>query len=236
MILRVIFVLFTWLHHLGLAQVLTVFTPCHDPTKSFQPVTITAQHQLVSTCSPSTACIKGRCSKEYSFRTFAWVSTVIPCAWDGTALSSCTVTNTEQAVTVSRTSVLSTVTSRSSNVPNPIVENKSTLFPTEKVFESKWQWWTTPYDRLGPLAIPGYNGSGLHGTTCVDTKTGSFQQSLNLTTCERHDLDSSPICARRSETWTAPASPKPEGSHALLSIQQQQSHKVPTKRPRSNIG
>lgn len=220
MILRVSFILLTWLFNLGYAKVLTVFTPCHDPTKSVQPITVTAQHQLVSTCSPSTACIRGRCSKEYTFRTFAWVSTLIPCAWDGTTSSSCTVTKTEQAVTVSRTSVLSTLTPQSPHVARTLVGDESTLSPTENVFESEWQWWTAPYDRLCPSAIPGYEGSGLCGTSCTDTKTGSFRQALNTTICERHNLDSSPTCARRSETWTTWASPNQKALLSLLSVQQ----------------
>ncbi|KAJ9496132.1 hypothetical protein LTR96_008638 [Exophiala xenobiotica] len=196
------------------AEVLAILTPCAAASKSVQPITVTAQHQLVSTCSPSTGCIRGKCTAGYKMQTFAWVSTVIPCAWDGTTFSSCTVTKTDQAVTVSRTSALSTaMPQRSSavhiNVDNPFIP----LMPSQaagKVWQAEWKWWAARYDQLGPFAIPGYEGSGLCSSDCAKQQEDTFHQRLNVTVCMKRDFNSSPVCGRYSETWIALPAPEHE--------------------------
>lgn len=200
----------------AVAEVLTILTPCAAASKSVQPITVTAQHQLVSTCSPSTGCIRGKCTAGYKMQTFAWVSTVIPCAWDGTTSSSCTVTKTDQAVTVRRTSALSTssfMPQRSSAAHMNVDNRFLPLVPSQaagKVWEAEWKWWAARYDRLGPFAMPGYEGSGLCSSACAKQQDDTFHQKLNVTVCMKRDFNSSPVCGRYSETWIALPAPQHE--------------------------
>ncbi|KIW49902.1 hypothetical protein PV05_11537 [Exophiala xenobiotica] len=150
-------------------------------------------------------------------QTFAWVSTVIPCAWDGTTSSSCTVTKTDQPVTVSRTSALSTssfMPHRSSaaahmNVDNPFIPLASS-HAVGKVWEAEWKWWAVRYDQLGPFAMPGYEGSGLCSSACAKQQDDTFHQSLNVTVCMKRNLKSSPVCGRYCEKWIALPAPERE--------------------------
>ncbi len=199
------------------AEILTILTPCAAASKSVhvQPITVTAQHQLVSTCSPSTGC--GKCTAGYTMQTFAWVSTVIPCAWDGTTSSSCTVTKTDQPVTVSRTSALSTssfMPHRSSAAAHMNVDNLfiplASSHAVGKVWEAEWKWWAVRYDQLGPFAMPGYEGSGLCSSACAKQQDDTFHQSLNVTVCMKRNLKSSPVCGRYCEKWIALPAPEHE--------------------------
>ena len=143
---------------------LTTLAPCPEapPELSIKPITVTTQLQAVSTCSPSSHCVKGRCLTSYLFETYAYISTVIPYAWNGTTVQSTTVTRTDQLVVVS--------------------EAHTTLFQTHSTAAAgHWKYFGFPnyghgrqqkqeseiltkravasFQDIGPFAIPGWAGS-----------------------------------------------------------------------------
>merc|ERR1712169_88100 len=91
------------------ADVLATFTPCPECPQSIMPapITITAQYQPVSTCTPTTTCsavemssasttyTTSQCQVQPSCTTYDWVSTTIP--YLGGA-SSTLITGTDQVV------------------------------------------------------------------------------------------------------------------------------------------
>lgn len=78
---------------------LTTIEPCPQAPTSSQPapITVTAQYQTVSTCQPTV--VNGTTS--YPYATTTYLSTTIPCAWDGTTSSSTLVTDKAQNITIS---------------------------------------------------------------------------------------------------------------------------------------
>src|SRR5665213_1081217 len=79
------------------ADVLATVTPCPTgiswPTNIYvPPITVTSQYQPISTCVPTSHCSFGSCTTEYPFSTTLYLSTTIPCAFDGTSSSSTIVT------------------------------------------------------------------------------------------------------------------------------------------------
>lgn len=208
--------------------------PGADPTVA--ACTVTAQHQPISTCSPvSTTCSTlsasstwggwestspstssslpfttptpvTTCSTAYSYSTWAWVSTVIPCAWDGKSISSCTVTSTQQvvpceiSVTTSTSStpthtdyVTHTYTITPTGTPTgtettlPLITSTSvsTIIDYSTSYQTISKMWDAPYNMLGPNAIPGYPGNDLyHDDSSVDGETAQF---YNVTQCEAWD-------------------------------------------------
>lgn len=92
------FVVVICLLALAIAEPLTTFLPCPAATRTLSPITITSQHQTVSTCTPTTACFRGACHTSLRFHSYPWVSTEIPCAFDGEALSTTMVTSVDEMV------------------------------------------------------------------------------------------------------------------------------------------
>lgn len=153
---------------------------CHHPasdlaqtvTKQYQPVT-TCQAAAVTACAAYTSGVPQSCTTydvPTSCSTYAYVSTVIP-AHDG---QSCTVTETAQPVTVCSTR--STITHSSTSYspaaptahrysPGPFALNNVTAH-VRVWYELYEKTCEVPYNQLGPIAIPGYGGSGLCGRAC----------------------------------------------------------------------
>ena len=155
----------------ALAGSLTTITPCVGCPSSVSqpPITVSAQYQTVSTCAPTSACARGGlCQTSYPYETFAYVSTVIPCAG-----GSATITKTDQPVTVSR--YRTTVTSFSTPA------GRRHAKPTP-VYSTIGQDYVLPYNKVGPLAIPGYGGSGLC-TDCGEDASGARRQPVAVTEC-----------------------------------------------------
>lgn len=143
---------------------LTVLSPCPAAPRErgAKPITVTTPLQAVSTCSPTSICVRGRCSTSYLFETYAYISTAIPCAWNGTTSRSTRVTRTDQLIIVS--------------------EHFTTLFESSSATRSGyWKYLWIPkfghdrqqkgeteiltkravaeYKDIGPFAIPGWDGS-----------------------------------------------------------------------------
>lgn len=180
------------------ADALCTITPCANcpPEHSPPPITVTSQYQPVSTCKPTSFCIKGHCETQYPWETYQYVSTVIP-VWKGTQAEQCTVTQTEQLVTVSewRTTSTEWVT------PTPKWPHEAPPAPTP-VYHTKAREYCGQYSKLGPLAIPGWGGSELC-ESCFEH--GSPWQELTVTECEW--TPSEIECFEFTETWVAPSAP-----------------------------
>ncbi|KAH8752694.1 hypothetical protein F5882DRAFT_524453 [Hyaloscypha sp. PMI_1271] len=177
--------------------------PCPSCPSSVAPtaITVTAQYQTVSTCTPYTTTVPNSVygsalnKVEASCSAYPWVSTVIPCAGG----SSTTVTKTEQAVKIGYSSTVLTseypcaTTAPSYNGTGYGYSNSSCTSTklTTMVVDV-----TCPYKDLGPLAIPGYPGSGLC-TTCAEDKNGTKSQVVNVVKC----MDKS--CSTYPETWVS---------------------------------
>merc|ERR1711969_162650 len=134
-------VLWTWalsglLITTAAADVLATFTPCPECPQSVMPapITITAQYQPVSTCTPTTTCsavemssasityTTSQCQVQPSCTTYDWVSTTIP--YLGGA-SSTVITGTDQVVELARVSTVFTTYSPCATAA-PTISNGTT--------------------------------------------------------------------------------------------------------------
>ncbi|KAI1625615.1 hypothetical protein EDD37DRAFT_663993 [Exophiala viscosa] len=163
------------------ADVLTTIEPCPSATGlSIAPITVTSQYQAVSTCQPTSACVKGKCSTAYDFTTYPYVSTVVPYAWNGTTTQSTTVTDVSQPVRVSEhLSTLTQVTAA------PTLDKRWGFGWGEKevveyvtVYETVTRRAMAPFMECGPLPIPGWEGSGL-----CESCESSGSQLLDVVEC-----------------------------------------------------
>ncbi|KIV95726.1 hypothetical protein PV10_03345 [Exophiala mesophila] len=183
---------------LASGKVLTVIDPCPQVTTSHRLSTITAQHQVISTCAPTTACFFRKCSTIYPPVPTTWVSTTIPCDYDGNKHSSTLVTKITQPVTCSASSSsLTKVTSVPVTVNNKVFTKTITLEMTAR------KEWSAKYENLGPLAMPGYPGSGL----CKDctAKDGSIIQVFNVKECRSNAKSTECILYDETRVLPAPA-------------------------------
>ncbi|KAJ9639714.1 uncharacterized protein PV06_10815 [Exophiala oligosperma] len=200
---------------------ITTITPCPEAKDSiFPPITVTSQYQDVYTCQPRSLCIKQRCSTIFDLKAYPYVSTVIPCAWDGTTASTTTITRLDQPVRVSEhvETLTKTITATvfpsetggqwevwedwhtahmwSKEAPKPTVT-------TTSLYETVTRRAVAPYEDIGPLAVPGWNGSELC-EECVNSKDGSRSQLLDVIEC-RFGVDRAGepfhTCSEWAETW-----------------------------------
>lgn len=182
---------------------LATIYPCPSCPSSAAPpaITVTAQYQPVSTCAPHTISATSYGSELYKVEpscsaAYPWISTIIPCAKG----SSTTITKVDQTVEVSYVStVLTSEISYTTAAPayngtgygySNVTTYTSTKLTTMVVDIN------CPYNELGPMAIPGYGGSGLC-TTCAEDKDGSKSQAVTVTKC----LDK--VCSTYAETWVS---------------------------------
>jgi len=135
----------------------TTITPSGS---SYGPVTVTSQYQTVPTYISSAS----------SYSDYVYVSTVVTDA-DG---KKCTVTQTEDPVTVYHTKSTKTHTTTYSPAPSahyPYNKNGTAYLPTTKTWEELCETVVeVPYKELGPHALPGYPGSGLCGKNCYGSE------------------------------------------------------------------
>ncbi|EXJ68600.1 uncharacterized protein A1O5_08394 [Cladophialophora psammophila CBS 110553] len=181
----------------AIAGPLTTINPCPNATSiSATPITVTMQHQTVSTCSTTSTCFRGSCIARYSMETFAYVNTIIPAAWDGTSAITTTVTSTGQTVTVSR--FHSTITKFATPTSAVVKNGTTSRAAPQPVYLTIAKDFMVPYNKIGPLAIPGYGGSGLC-QGCNVQQDGSRSQVVNVIEC-RSGLDRAK-CMAYAETW-----------------------------------
>ena len=181
-------------------------TPCPSPTTGTTPaaITVTRQHQPVSTCIPqSEVCIKNKCWTPYSYSTYDFVSTVIPCPF---ALLSpiTTVTKTEQSVLVSRSSETITNAYITSLVTRRRWRRPVTVTTTVSQYTTLVNEWSAAYKDLGPYAIPGYAGSGV----CSNCQGPNGQKMQSLDVLECMQISNGPtVCQEHPEVWIYAQSP-----------------------------
>ncbi|EXJ88757.1 hypothetical protein A1O3_01821 [Capronia epimyces CBS 606.96] len=165
---------------------LATIHPCPGVDKlSLTPITVTSQYQPVSTCQPTTGCIKGKCSTTYPFVTFPWVSTVVPCGWDGTTSQTTTVTAVDQPVRVSEhLETLTTVTAAPTAAKRSWIDwlHKEAEHQDVTVYETVSRRAMVPFREAGPLCVPGWEGSGLC-QKCHQQPDGSRYQLLDIVEC-----------------------------------------------------
>ncbi|KAG9784616.1 hypothetical protein KCU88_g2681, partial [Aureobasidium melanogenum] len=169
---------------------LTTIDPCPSATSlSLAPITVSSQYQPVSTCEPTTACIKGKCSTIYSVTTYPYVSTAVPCAWNGTTSQTTTVTDVKQTLIVSEhletiTKVTAAPTLHNGNWIDWFGKVKPATKATTTLYETVTRRGLAPFEAVGPLAIPGWDGSGLcHKCDEKQSNGGGRSQLLDVIEC-----------------------------------------------------
>ena len=189
----------------ALADPLTTITPCpRAPAKSTTPppITVTSQYQPVLTCKTKTHCLRNACRTRLDYSTWIFVSTTIPCDWDGTTSRSTLVTNVHQSITISTKAVTTTIfpSGGSASGSAPWGNSSNTIHkPFTSVIEQSF---VIPFHKLGPLAIPGYDGSGLC-EDCDNDPSGSQLQVVTVKEC--HKVRHRSKCTRYVETWVSRA-------------------------------
>jgi hypothetical protein len=203
------------------AEPLTTITPCPEATGlTLPPITVTTQYQEVSTCQPKSACIRHKCTAIFPLTKYLYVSTVVPYAWNGTTTQTTTVTDLSQPFRASEhletltQTVTSTVTPSVTEGPwkdwmfahgrTGSTEPKPKPTTTTSTFhETVTRRALAPFNEIGPLAVPGWEGSGTC-QQCVNQTDGSRSQLLDIVEC-RFGLDQNGephhICSEWSETW-----------------------------------
>jgi len=139
-----------------------VYYPCPDCSGDMapSPVTVTKPYQMVQSCHPDSQG-KPKCSD------YAYVNTVLPDCHG----KEYTVTKTDQHVTLCHTKTKLTHTSTGSAYATPSVWYED----YEKTCEA-------PYDHLGAIGLPGYEGSGLCGKKCHGEE-GTDYQPMKIKEC-----------------------------------------------------
>ena len=170
---------------------LATVTPCPAAPASIAPppITVTSQYQAVSTCEARTACLKRKCTTRYSYQTYDYVSTIIPCLD-----SSTTVTRTEQSVLISRSST--TITHK--QVITRVVRHGHRITTTATAYATVVKEWSALYKDVGPLAIPDYGGSGLCHS--CQGPHGEERQGLEVVECVSR-LRMPTLCSQGTEVW-----------------------------------
>lgn len=198
----------------ALGEPLTTIIPCKESTNpAIHPITVTSQYQPVSTCHATTACIKGKCSTIFPFTTYPFVSTVVPCAWDGTTTQKSTVTDVTQPFRVSEhletlTTITAAPTGKGRNWVDWFGRGKPATAAIT-LYETVTRRGIAPFNECGSLAIPGWEGSGLCDK-CDNLDDGSRAQLLDVIEC-RFGSDAAgkkfENCAEWYETWISRPAP-----------------------------
>ncbi|EME38648.1 hypothetical protein DOTSEDRAFT_28876 [Dothistroma septosporum NZE10] len=183
-----------------------------------KPITVTAQYQTVSTCTPSPTTISSTHTSGTttltttvvktvpSCSTYAWVSTRIP-THSNTVTAKTLVTTTNQPVTFGSSHYVETHTTtitapyyrhpghhRNITSHRNATRNHTTTTTTHKTTFDVRSW--CDYDSIGPIAIPGYGGSGLC-TDCGPDANSAITQRFTVASC------SDKVCTTFNETWIA---------------------------------
>ena len=128
------------------------------PSGSHHPVTVTAQYQSIPSYVPSAS----------TYGHYLWVSTIITDV-DG---NQCTVTKTEEPITIRHIKI--TITHTPTSLRLPYATSTGTPYNNNTVLGNRTQIWKelyemigeTEFQYLGPEALQGYPGSGLCDKKC----------------------------------------------------------------------
>ncbi|KAB8356519.1 hypothetical protein FH972_024102 [Carpinus fangiana] len=208
---------------------LATIDPCPAcPASVAHPaITVTAQYQVVATCAPSATVFNSTTSTNYPCTASVFVSTVIPTISNGEQ-GNVTVTKTDQKVRFFATSSVETITSVGTSLPLvrrrfeprafgllangtngtalPLPQTTQTSYKTHIIEDC------APYHQIGPIAVPGWDGSGLCSTIGPDAN-GALTQTLDVTSCLDHS------CTTYPETWVeSPVTTIVEGITETITI------------------
>ena len=126
----------------------------------------------------------------------AFQQTVIPCGDDGNTISSCTVTATDQVVTLSRT-VSTTSTTVTSSLAARRVEQVVVPAYREKYCLAQYQ-------DLGPIALPEWGGSGMCAK-CDPPENDQYVQTVRVIECTQNARQPTKVCSEYREIWSRTA-------------------------------
>ena len=193
---------------------IATISPCPScpVTARPSPITVTSQYQPVSTCTPSQTCTTDTadisassatltCRLEPDCTTYSFVSTVIPFL---AGSSSTTVTELDAIVTIDHTStVLTSLIPVTTTAPffngtlarrqNSTVANTTYTYTLTRYATLVVDTWC-PYNEMGPLAIPGYAGSGLCKACTADPN--QLSQVVTVRDCVNNST-----CGLTTKTW-----------------------------------
>lgn len=196
---------------------LATIQPCpEDISTAWPAITVTSQYQPISTCYATTACVRSKCSTIYPFTTYPFVSTVVPCAWNGTTTQRSTVTDITQPVRVSEHLEILTTITATTKKGGRCVGGLATHKPGPRLvtlYETVTRRAVAPFNECGPLAVPGWEGSDLC-ENCQNLADGSRNQVVNVVECRSGiDATEKPYekCAQWYETWI----PRPTPTSAI---------------------
>lgn len=187
---------------------------------SLPPITVTSKYQPVSTCHATTACIRGKCSTVFAFKTYPFVSTVIP-VWNGSTTQKTTVTDPSQLLRISdHHEILTKITAtstRSRRDGHNLIAEQNLNSKLITVYETVTRRAVVPFSDCGPLAIPGWKGSE-PCKKCV-LEDGSRAQLLDVIEC-RLGFDATgnhfQKCAEWYETWISRPAPTSKVTTCVL--------------------
>lgn len=189
---------------------LTTITPCPScpSAAATSPITVTEQHQTISTCqAPTSTCVKGQCSTITPCSTYVFVSSTVPCAFDGTDVSSTVATATDQMITVSKE-----VTTVTTTVPISSRQARGLWFrgnkaKSQEVCQTVSRNYQLPYNQMGPLAMPGYPGNGICDQ-CGMQGNGAQTMVVSVSECTSGLQYDTPQCVAYKETWISSRAPR----------------------------
>lgn len=186
---------------------LSTITPCPScpSAAATSPITVTEQHQTVSTCqAPSSTCIKGQCTTITPCSTYVFVSTTVPCLFDGTGVSSTVATATNQVITVSTEVTTVTTTMPVTKRALWFRGNKAKAQTACQTISREYR---LPYDQMGPLAMPGYPGNGFCDQ-CGMQGNGAQTMAVGVYECTSGWPYDTPQCSEYKETWISSRAPR----------------------------
>lgn len=198
MLLLVLYVCFAIYISQTWATNLATITPCAvcPPNLGPTPITVSEQYQTVSTCSDvKSICFRNRCKLDVKCSEYPFVSTIISYLSDGTSPTSTIITSIDQTVTASVK--VETFTSRL-----PIGREGNFGFKKSRgkpVYRTLSREHCVNYVDLGPLALPGYSGSGLCKKCFPNSRT--IYQDFQVTECLSGWGLASPECITFDERW-----------------------------------
>lgn len=128
------------------------------------------------------------------------LQTVIPCGDDGNTISTCTVTATDQVVTLSKT-----VSTSSATITQSLAARRVERIVVPAYSE---KYCLAQFKDLGPIAIPDWDGSGLCGSRCDPPENDQYIQTVRVVQCTQNARQSTKVCNEHRETWSRTAAGK----------------------------
>ncbi|GAM89159.1 hypothetical protein ANO11243_071950 [Dothideomycetidae sp. 11243] len=179
---------------------LAIIDVCPQKEGRWPNVTVTSQYQPVTYCVPTSTEMKnGHWKTHYPLKsTSVFVSTVIPCKYNGKTEQKCTVTTTDEEVLCRKTKTTVTtevpVPAKTQKVSGSMITKSASTITKYKTIDYKYN---AQYTHVGIMAIPGYQGCGI--CTECHWHNGVRTQGFNVTECHWRTRNAKTICTTYSE-------------------------------------